>query len=104
MKVMDKQHIMRTNMERPVMAEKGILQNVRHPFVIQLHSAFQTRTKLCLILEFHSGGTLQTLIDKFSRVPENICRFYAAEMALALRYQCYPQPQLEALLSPASQP
>ena len=41
MKVMDKEQIMKANMERPVMAEKGILQNVRHPFVIQLHSAFQ---------------------------------------------------------------
>ena len=39
----------RTKMERDILAE------VRHPFVVRLHYAFQTEGKLYLILDFLKG-------------------------------------------------
>jgi serine/threonine protein kinase len=84
--VMDKERIVRQHLEGPVMAEKGILEQLRHPFVVNLHCSFQTPTKLCLVLDYHSGGTLQDLLDKWTKIPETVTRFYATEIALALRY------------------
>jgi hypothetical protein len=86
MKVMDKERIARQHLDGPVMAERGILEQLRHPFVVNLHCSFQTPSKLCLILDYHSGGTLQDLLDKWTRIPESVTRFYATEIALALKY------------------
>ena len=49
---------MRTKMERDILAE------VRHPFVVSLHYAFQTEGKLYLILDFLRGGDLFTRLSK----------------------------------------
>lgn len=35
--------------------ERDILAEVRHPFVVRLHYAFQTEGKLYLILDFLKG-------------------------------------------------
>ena len=49
---------LRTKMERDILAE------VKHPFIVQLHYAFQTEGKLYLILNFLRGGDLFTRLSK----------------------------------------
>jgi len=44
--------------------ERNILTEVKHPFVVQLHYAFQTEGKLYLILDFLRGGDLFTRLAK----------------------------------------
>ncbi len=47
--------------------EKDILVKAtqeKHPFVVQLHAAFQTETRLYLVLEYVSGGDLEFHIQK----------------------------------------
>ena len=39
-------------------AERNILEEVKHPFIVDLIYAFQTPGKLYLILEYLSGGEL----------------------------------------------
>eukprot|EP01041_Mallomonas_annulata_P001136 gene1136-2202_t len=56
-----------------------------HPFIVKLHYAFQTSTKLCLVLDFASGGELFFHLSRLKRFSESMTRFYAAEIALALR-------------------
>lgn len=41
-------------------AERQILEEVRHPFIVQLYYAFQTNERLYLILEYATGGELFT--------------------------------------------
>jgi len=41
-------------------AERQILEDLKHPFIVQLFYAFQTDDRLYLILEFASGGELFT--------------------------------------------
>ena len=48
----------RTKMERNILAE------IRHPFIVTLHYAFQTEGKLYLILDFLRGGDLFTRLSK----------------------------------------
>ncbi|XP_076030567.1 ribosomal protein S6 kinase II isoform X2 [Oratosquilla oratoria] len=68
----------RTKMERDILAE------VRHPFVVKLHYAFQTEGKLYLILDFLRGGDLFTRLSKEIMFTEEDVKFYLAELALAL--------------------
>lgn len=56
---------MRTKMER------NILVDVRHPFIVRLHYAFQTEGKLYLILDFLRGGDLFTRLSKEVRTNIN---------------------------------
>jgi len=86
MKMISKELVQRQNLEDGVMAERGILEHLRHPFVVTLHRCFQTATKLCFVLDYYSGGTLQDLVDQWTRIPEAVTRFYATEIALALQY------------------
>ena len=47
--------------------EKDILIKAtqeKHPFVVQLHTALQTETRLYLVLEYVSGGDLEFHIQK----------------------------------------
>lgn len=50
--------------------ERNILVDVRHPFIVQLHYAFQTEGKLYLILDFLRGG------DLFTRLSKEVCINY----------------------------
>lgn len=68
----------RTKMERDILAD------VRHPFVVRLHYAFQTEGKLYLILDFLRGGDLFTRLSKEIMFTEDDVKFYLAELALAL--------------------
>ncbi|XP_022655507.1 ribosomal protein S6 kinase 2 beta-like isoform X5 [Varroa destructor] len=70
----------RTKMERDILAE------VRHPFVVRLHYAFQTEGKLYLILDFLKGGDLFTRLSKEVMFTEQDVKFYLAELALALHH------------------
>lgn len=71
---------MRTKMER------NILVDVRHPFIVRLHYAFQTEGKLYLILDFLRGGDLFTRLSKEVMFTEEDVKFYLAELALALNH------------------
>src|SRR5689334_19453541 len=57
MKVLKKATIVRNQKDTAhTKAERNILEEVKHPFIVDLHYAFQTGGKLYLILEYLSGG------------------------------------------------
>lgn len=65
--------------------ERQVLETIRNkPFFVCLHYAFQTATKLCLILDYASGGELFTHLYQRDHFPEDAVRIYAAELVLAL--------------------
>lgn len=84
MKEMSKEVIERENLLEHIFAEKSILQKIDHPFVVQLHFAFQTKDKLYLILDFLSGGELFFHLSKETKFDEWRAKFYTAEIGLAL--------------------
>jgi serine/threonine protein kinase len=63
-----------------------ILESVDHPFLVKLHYAFQSETKLYMVLDYVSGGELFFLLRKRRRFEEELVRFYAAEILVALEY------------------
>lgn len=61
MKVLKKASLfLKTKHVEHTKAERQILEEVKHPFIVQLFYAFQTDDRLYLILEFASGGELFT--------------------------------------------
>ncbi len=57
MKVLKKSNIAQRNQKEHTQAERYILENIKSPFIVQLHYAFQTADKLFLVLDFMQGGT-----------------------------------------------
>lgn len=67
-------------------AERQILEDVSHPFIVKLFYAFQTKEKLHMILEYASGGELFTQLAAERMFSEEVASFYAAELVLALEH------------------
>eukprot|EP01061_Rhynchopus_euleeides_P016191 TRINITY_DN273_c4_g1_i1.p1 TRINITY_DN273_c4_g1~~TRINITY_DN273_c4_g1_i1.p1 ORF type:complete len:625 (+),score=258.84 TRINITY_DN273_c4_g1_i1:104-1876(+) len=86
MKVLNKDQIIQNKMVAHTNAEKMILEMVNHPFVVNLHYAFQTKKQLIFILDFLSGGELFFHLQRCKRFSESRARFYTAEIALALAH------------------
>lgn len=78
--IVQRRQIAHTKTERRVLAEfvKG------HPFIVSLRFAFQTPTKLYLVLDYFNGGELFYWLKQEARFKENRARFYAAQIILAL--------------------
>eukprot|EP00118_Oscarella_pearsei_P008731 m.46503 g.46503 ORF g.46503 m.46503 type:complete len:735 (+) comp33701_c0_seq4:2867-5071(+) len=64
--------------------ERDILVAVQHPFIVDIHYAFQTEGKLYIVLEFLRGGDLFTRLSKEVMFTEDDVKLYLAELALAL--------------------
>ena len=69
-----------------IITERNILVRVKHPFIVELVSAFQTESKFYLVLEYASGGELFTYVKRRKTLPVTEARLYIAEVALALEY------------------
>ncbi|KAJ1534240.1 serine/threonine protein kinase psk1 [Nowakowskiella sp. JEL0078] len=66
--------------------ERQILSKIAHPFIVKLHYAFQTPSRLYLILGYAQGGELFTYMRKEKMFTEDIARFYIGELFLALEH------------------
>jgi serine/threonine protein kinase len=62
------------------------LSEVKHPFIVKIHYAFQTKKHLVLVLDFLCGGELFFHLQRSKRFSESRARFYAAEIGLALEH------------------
>lgn len=70
-----------------VQAEKHVFEiATNYPFLVGLHSCFQSSSRLFFIIEFVRGGDLMYHMQRQRRLPEEHARFYAAEISLALNY------------------
>ncbi|XP_038643253.1 serine/threonine-protein kinase MRCK alpha-like [Scyliorhinus canicula] len=65
--------------------ERDILVKGDNQWITTLHYAFQDEQYLYLVMDYYVGGDLLTLLSKFEdRLPEDMARFYIAEMVLAI--------------------
>ncbi|XP_073514703.1 serine/threonine-protein kinase MRCK gamma [Phyllobates terribilis] len=65
--------------------ERDVLVKAETQWIPTLHYAFHDENYLYLVMEYYVGGDLLTLLSKFEdRLPEEMARFYLAEMVLAI--------------------
>ena len=67
-----------------VRAERDILAEADSPWVVKLHSTFQDKAFLYMLMEFLPGGDLMTMLIKYETFAPDIARFYMAEILLAI--------------------
>uniref|UniRef100_A0A8C2YWZ6 non-specific serine/threonine protein kinase n=1 Tax=Cyclopterus lumpus TaxID=8103 RepID=A0A8C2YWZ6_CYCLU len=67
--------------------ERQVLEHIRQsPFLVTLHYAFQTQSKLHLILDYVSGGEMFTHLYQRDHFPEEAAQIYIGEIILALEH------------------
>eukprot|EP01086_Lenisia_limosa_P003756 TRINITY_DN18424_c0_g1_i1.p1 TRINITY_DN18424_c0_g1~~TRINITY_DN18424_c0_g1_i1.p1 ORF type:complete len:589 (-),score=184.56 TRINITY_DN18424_c0_g1_i1:12-1778(-) len=66
-------------------SEVKVLRYLRHPFIVGLKSAFQTRDKLYLVLDYVAGGDMYSLL-KGQPIDISLARFFIAELVVALEH------------------
>ncbi|XP_075043889.1 serine/threonine-protein kinase MRCK gamma [Mixophyes fleayi] len=65
--------------------ERDVLVKGDTQWIPSLHYAFHDENYLYLVMDYYVGGDLLTLLSKFEdRLPEDMARFYLAEMVLAI--------------------
>ena len=84
MKILKKHQIIESGQEKNVNAEREVLKSMKHPFLMQLRYAFQTESKLYLVLDYYRGGELMFHLKKKRKFTENETRFIICQITLAL--------------------
>jgi len=86
LKALRKDNIIRRNQVEHTKTERSVLGYVRHPFIVGLNMAFQSKEKLYFVLDYCAGGELFFHLSKVGKFQESRARFYAAEIVLAIAY------------------
>ena len=85
MKVLRKSDMVEKEQVAHVRAERDILVEVDHTWVVKMFYSFQDPENLYLVMEFLAGGDVMTLLMKKDTLPEDAAQFYIAETALAIQ-------------------
>ncbi|KAL3893232.1 MAG: hypothetical protein SGPRY_014372, partial [Prymnesium sp.] len=85
-KVMRKAAIRKLKLSQSVNVEKEILAKHASPFLVRGYFAFRSLHHIYFALEFLPGGDLLGMLRNCGCVPENMARFYLAEVMLGLEY------------------
>eukprot|EP00755_Sulcionema_specki_P013723 Sspe_Gene.54754::Locus_30183_Transcript_1_1_Confidence_1.000_Length_2767::g.54754::m.54754/K13302/SGK1; serum/glucocorticoid-regulated kinase 1 len=87
-KVLQKAALMKESQITNIRREKSILLNISHPYIVKLHTAFQTHGRLFLLFDFLSGGELFHHVQNKSNgyLEEDHAKFYICEVALAISH------------------
>uniref|UniRef100_UPI003AAF9DE2 serine/threonine-protein kinase MRCK alpha isoform X7 n=1 Tax=Centroberyx gerrardi TaxID=166262 RepID=UPI003AAF9DE2 len=85
MKILNKWEMLKRAETACFREERDVLVNGDSQWITTLHYAFQDDNNLYLVMDYYVGGDLLTLLSKFEdRLPEEMARFYLAEMVLAI--------------------
>jgi serine/threonine protein kinase len=111
--VLKKEDVVKRNQVEHTKTERRVLGYVKHPYIVRLHYAFQSKKRLYLVMNFCPGGELFFHLGRAGRFSEGAtstpvspffsssrifthlftilprsgrARFYATEIILALEY------------------
>ena len=88
MKIIQKSNFQSMRNIVEVRRERAVLESVDCPFIVHFHGFFQSSDRLYFLFDFLSGGELffRTKQAPDHHFDELTCRFYAAEIAVALEH------------------
>lgn len=86
MKILRKMDMLEKEQIAHVRAERDILVEADHEWVVKMFYSFQDTSNLYLVMEFLPGGDMMTLLMKKDTLMEEHAQFYVAETALAIQY------------------
>lgn len=86
LKYMCKKRLVRNNVSYNVLRELKLLQELSHPFIVNLWFTFKDNVYIYMINDLLLGGDLRYHLNKCIRFDEARCKLYICELALALDY------------------
>ena len=86
MKEMSKVKILDKRSEVSVKSEREILSKIYHPFIVNMHYAFQDKNNLYLVLDYITGGDLRYHLCLGKKFTEEESKFIIANIILSLEY------------------
>ncbi|EMD38857.1 hypothetical protein CERSUDRAFT_112580 [Gelatoporia subvermispora B] len=69
-----------------IIQERRLLEEVDHPFVVNMRYAFQDDENCFFVLDLMLGGDLRFHLERLGSLSEETVRFYVAELSSALAY------------------
>lgn len=85
MKTIEKERLLEGKSHlRGVWIERNVMALFKSHFLVHLYWALQDERNLYLIMSFMKGGDLRYHLTNHGKMTENNCRFYAAEILVAL--------------------
>lgn len=84
-KVLDKKNINKNKQIDLTKLERKILKTMKDKFLIKLYFAFQSPTKLFLVIEYCPGGELYFYLRICKKLHVKVVRFYASNILLGLK-------------------
>ncbi|XP_070576508.1 RAC-gamma serine/threonine-protein kinase-like isoform X2 [Ptychodera flava] len=85
-KILKKEVIVAKDEVAHTLTENRVLQTTKHPFLTSLKYSFQTKDRLCFVMEYVNGGELFFHLSRERVFSEERTRFYGAEIVSALAY------------------
>ena len=86
LKEMSKLKIIDKKSEKSINSEREFLSKLHHPFIVNMHYAFQDKENLYLVMDMLSGGDLRYHISRYRKFSEEQTRFFISNMIYALNY------------------
>lgn len=83
---MSKLKIIDKKSEKSINSERKFLSVLKHPFIVNMHFAFQDNDNLYLVMDFLSGGDLRYHSSRYRKFSEEQTRFFIACIVLSLDY------------------
>jgi len=86
LKILKKSEVIYLKQVEHVKTEKKLLEQIMHPFIVNLMGAFQDEKNLYLMMEYIIGGEFFSHLRKAGRFPNDTSKFYAAQITLVFEY------------------
>ncbi|KAJ7224408.1 kinase-like domain-containing protein [Mycena pura] len=69
-----------------VIQERRLLEEIDHPFVVNLRYAFQDDENCFFVLDLMLGGDLRFHLERLGSLEEDVVRFYVAQLSSAIQF------------------
>ena len=86
LKEMSKRKILDKKSEKSINSERKFLSILNHPFIVNMHYAFQDNDNLYLVMDMLSGGDLRYHCSRYRTFSEEQTRFFIACITYSLEY------------------
>ena len=86
LKEMSKLKIIDKKSEKSINTEREFLSKLSHPFIVNMHYAFQDKQNLYLVMDILNGGDLRYHISRYRKFSEEQTRFFLANIIYSLQY------------------
>ncbi|KAI0687684.1 kinase-like protein [Cytidiella melzeri] len=86
LKYIDKARCIKQKAVANIIQERRLLEEIDHPFIVNLRYAFQDDDNCFFVLDLMLGGDLRFHLERKGRFEEDTVKFWVAELAEALDY------------------